>query len=254
MKQVLEKLNRPPFWAALCAAEATVILCLCFVFTLKTTAPPRVDTPVLTSAVWSEEKQSFAESNPYYQEREALFTRFCEGPVDLCCLGDSITQKFEWQGALSGWTVANRGIGSDTTEGMLARLDSVIMLEPRAISLMAGVNDLSLGRTPEEIIETYRALLDEILLYLPDVEIIVNSVLPVTVYNGVNSEDIQALNLLLKDLCKEREIPYLDMFWSFADESGNLLPGYAIDSVHLSPDGFALWLSYLEPAVSAALR
>lgn len=40
MKQVLEKLNRPPFWAALCAAEATVILCLCFVFTLKTTAPP----------------------------------------------------------------------------------------------------------------------------------------------------------------------------------------------------------------------
>ena len=90
--------------------------------------------------------------------------------------------------------------------------------------------------------------------YLPDVEIIVNSVLPVTVYNGVNSEDIQALNLLLKDLCKEREIPYLDMFWSFADESGNLLPGYAIDSVHLSPDGFALWLSYLEPAVSAALR
>ena len=57
--------------------------------------PLRVDTPVLTSAVWSEEKQSFADSNPQYQEREALFTRFCEGPVDLCCLGDSITQKFE---------------------------------------------------------------------------------------------------------------------------------------------------------------
>lgn len=253
MKQMFEQLNRPPFWAALCAAEAAVILCLCLALKTNAIAPP-VDVSVLTGAVWSKEKQSFAELNPQYQEREALFTRFCDGPVDLCCLGDSITQKFEWQGALSGWTVANRGIGSDTTEGMLARLDSVVMLEPRVISLMAGVNDLSLGRTPEETIETYRALLDEILRYLPDVKIIVNSVLPVTVYNGVNSEDIQALNHLLKDLCEERKIPYLDMFWSFADENGNLLPGYTIDTVHLSPDGFALWLSYLRPAVSAALK
>lgn len=237
----------------MCRRGSNYPLSLCRVH-FASNRPPPEDTPVLTGAMWSEEKQTFAEANPYYKERETLFTRFCHGPVDLCCLGDSITQKFEWQGAFSGWMVANRGIGSDTTEGMLARLDSVIMLEPKVISIMAGVNDLALGCTPEEIIETYCALLDEILLYLPDVEIIVNSVLPVTVGNGVDTAGIQELNRLLRDLCEQRGIPYLDMYWSFADENGYLLPEYTIDTVHLSPDGFALWLSYLEPAVSAVLK
>lgn len=166
--------------------------------------------------------------------------------VDLVCFGDSITQKFEWADALPGIRVANRGIGSDTTEGMLARIDSVAALSPRVISLMAGINDL-LSNTPDETIVTYRALLTALRQQLPDTQIIVTSVLPVSESHSIPAENIVALNNLLKPLCEEFGITYLDLFNEFADEFGNLLPVYDLDGVHLTVQGYLLWLSKLSP-------
>src|SRR5208283_263374 len=62
-------------------------------------------------------------------------------------LGDSITQ---------GWTalakvfpdfkVVNRGIGGDTTRGILYRLNAdVLALKPAAVVLLIGINDIGLG-------------------------------------------------------------------------------------------------------------
>lgn len=59
MKQVFKKLARPPFLAALCAAEAAVILRLCTVFIIRIIAPPpwtfRFDAPHLNvlSPCWA---------------------------------------------------------------------------------------------------------------------------------------------------------------------------------------------------------
>ena len=168
--------------------------------------------------------------------------------VDLVCLGDSITQKFEWSDAFPGIQVANRGISSDTTLGMLSRVDSVVALSPRYISLMAGINDL-LSCTPEETIVNYRTLLTALRQHLPNTQIIVTSVLPVSKSHSIPAENIIALNGMLKQLCEEFGITYLDLFEEFADEIHNLKPEYAIDLVHLSPQGYALWLSYLIPAL-----
>lgn len=249
----------PRFWVILCALEAAAILCLYAALILCTNAPPAdiselYAKPVFGETVWPEEKLPFVELNGQYREREALFMRFSEGPVDLCCLGDSITQKFEWQGALPGLLVANRGIGSDTTEGMLARLDSVAALEPKIVSVMAGINDFSYGRRPEEILETYRALLEELRLRCPGARLIVNSVLPVDAGRPATPEGIRAVNQGLEALCAELDATYLDMFQAFADENGYSRKEYTIDGVHLSPDGFSLWLSYLAPALAEALK
>lgn len=243
--------------AVLCAAEACLILCLSIVVISFTNGPPPVDVsgssdlyarPDLSETVWPEEKQPFL-SNSQYREREALFMRFGSAPVDLCCLGDSITQKFEWQDAFPDRRVANRGIGSDTTEGILARLDSVVRLEPKVISLMAGINDVAQGRTPDEIEATYRSLLEELRLRLPDTEVIVSGLLPVTAAHPIQAADILAVNERLEALCAEEDVSYLDLFSAFAGENGCLLPEYALDYVHLSPQGYALWLSYLTPAL-----
>lgn len=141
--------------------------------------------------------------------------------------------------------MANRGIGSDTTEGILARLDSVVMLEPKVISLMAGINDLAQGRTPDEIETTYRTLLEELRLRLPNTNVIVISLLPVTASHSIQAADILAVNERLKALCAEERVLYMDLFSAFADENGHLLPEYALDYVHLTPQGYAIWLSYL---------
>ncbi|MCA9211276.1 MAG: G-D-S-L family lipolytic protein, partial [Planctomycetales bacterium] len=69
-------------------------------------------------------------------------------------LGDSITQG--WGDTMSGsfgdLKVANRGISGDTTRGMLIRLqEDVLSLNPRAVVMLMGTNDLEEQAEPETI-------------------------------------------------------------------------------------------------------
>lgn len=238
------------------AAESVLLLCLLAVFILQTIAPPPQTLsalyaePDLSEPAWPAEKEPFR-SNGWYNEREALFMCFSSGPVDLCCLGDSITQKFEWQDALPGWRTANRGIGSDTTEGIRARLDSVKALQPAVISLMAGINDLA-TRSPEEVAASYALLLDALAQELPDTAVIINSVLPVSAdLHPIDNQNVRTLNAAIKALCQERELHYLDLYDSFAGEDGCLKDSLTTDGVHLTPAGYALWLSELAPVLDS---
>ena len=217
--------------------------------------PPPADIPAyldeISPPLWSSRKEAFL-SNSLYQEREALFMAYQPGNVDLVCLGDSITQKFEWQDALPAWRVANRGIGSDTTGGMCARLDSIKVMNPVTISLMAGVNDL-MSQTPEDSAASYAALLDALAQELPKTTVIVTGVLPVTEAHSIDNQNIRTLNQFIADICQKRNIRFLDLYGVFAGEDGCLKPQYALDTVHLSPEGYRLWLSYLVPVLKDVL-
>ncbi|HPQ96908.1 MAG TPA: GDSL-type esterase/lipase family protein, partial [Thiolinea sp.] len=56
----------------------------------------------------------------------------------------------------------NRGIGGDDTGGVLGRLDEVVRSRPDKIFLMIGTNDLSAGKSVEQIIANYRLILRRI--------------------------------------------------------------------------------------------
>jgi lysophospholipase L1-like esterase len=56
----------------------------------------------------------------------------------------------------------NRGINSDTTAGVLNRVDEVVALKPKRVYLIIGVNDvvkgLDLNHSAEDIMSTIRIL------------------------------------------------------------------------------------------------
>ena len=69
-------------------------------------------------------------------------------------LGDSITQGWEKDlpAVFPGMKIANRGINGDTTRGVLIRLqDDVLAVNPAAVVLLIGTNDLEEGATPDVI-------------------------------------------------------------------------------------------------------
>ena len=85
-------------------------------------------------------------------------------------LGDSITQG--WGEDFSHWfpgmKIANRGISGDTTRGVLIRLqDDVLALEPKAILLLIGTNDLEENATPETIASNLKLILGAIAAHDP---------------------------------------------------------------------------------------
>ena len=72
-----------------------------------------------------------------------------------------------------GIKLANRGISGDTTRGLLARVDDdVLALEPRAIVLLIGTNDIGLGIAPLDISENVKLLLEKISKHDPNVPVI----------------------------------------------------------------------------------
>ena len=59
--------------------------------------------------------------------------------------GDSLTEGIDWRELFPDVKILNRGIGGDTSAGVLNRLDEVIGRHPKIVVLMIGANDLRMG-------------------------------------------------------------------------------------------------------------
>lgn len=78
----------------------------------------------------------------HYLERTTLFNELTIPPNSIVFLGDSLTFRTEWSELFPEEIVINRGIGRDTTAGVLKRLDHIIEAKPKKIFILIGVNDL----------------------------------------------------------------------------------------------------------------
>jgi hypothetical protein len=80
-------------------------------------------------------------ANPWKDFRRQLFLLAKRRP-SIMMLGDSITEQAPWAEITGCPSLVNYGIGGDTSEGVLARIDDVIKTKPNAVFLMIGANDV----------------------------------------------------------------------------------------------------------------
>lgn len=113
--------------------------------------------------------------------------------------------------------MVNRGIGGDCVAGMTARLGAIVAGKPRALFLMAGVNDLIFSKiTPEALLGQYERLLDAIRAASPRTTVFIQSLLPLDevqneeYFAGKNAR-IEAFNALLRDMARRRGLDYIDI-------------------------------------------
>ena len=89
-------------------------------------------------------------------------------------IGDSITDMYSLDDHYADLSLAayNRGIGGDTTDGVLNRLQvSIFDLKPSSVVLMIGTNDVNAGLSEEKILSNYSEILGKITAELPETEI-----------------------------------------------------------------------------------
>lgn len=169
--------------------------------------------------------------------------------MDVVFLGDSLTNRGDWQRLSGKLSIANRGIDGDTIAGLEVRLDQVAAMRPRALFLLIGVNDLSTRWRPD-VYKDYAALLDDLKEQLPDTQIYVQSLLPtrddmrVIMDNSV----IVLVNNKIRAMAEERGMAYIDIFSGLLDPAENRLKReYTMDGLHLTPAGYAVWEQALAP-------
>ena len=185
------------------------------------------------------------------ERRSAWATRADEDRHAVVFLGDSITQG--WGGGLGaafpGVKVANRGINGDTTRGVLLRLeDDVLSLDPAAVVLLIGTNDLEEGASPEVIAGNLRLILTGLEQHDPRRPIVLCQVFPSSTTKKRPSDQVKALNALYRAVAKDdRQVTYLETWPLFADAVGDAIAGEFPDLLHPNEAGYAKWAAALRP-------
>jgi lysophospholipase L1-like esterase len=166
-------------------------------------------------------------------------------------LGDSITQG--WGGGLGaafpGIKVANRGISGDTTRGVLLRLrEDVLVLDPSAVVVLIGTNDIADGAPPEIITSNLKLILAALKQHNPRMPIVLGQVFPSSASKTRPADQIKELNLqYLAAVKNDPQIVAVDTWRLFADAQGEARAAEFPDLLHPNEVGYAKWAAALRP-------
>ena len=166
-------------------------------------------------------------------------------------LGDSITQGWgdNIGSMFPGVKTANRGIGGDTTRGVLLRLQQdVIALNPRGVVLLIGTNDLEDGAEPETIAGNLTLILAALKQHNAAMPVLLCNVFPSSDSMKRPADQIKKLNRLYFAAVKDApQVTILDTYALFANAQGDAPPDQFPDLLHPNVIGYARWEAALRP-------
>ncbi|MBV8069604.1 MAG: SGNH/GDSL hydrolase family protein [Acidobacteriaceae bacterium] len=177
-------------------------------------------------------------------------------------MGDSITDA--WGRGVGtffpGKPYVNRGISGQTTPQMLIRFrPDVINLQPKAVVILAGTNDIA-GNTGPETLEEIEGNLESMaqLAQANKIRVVLASVMPVC--NCVKDqttkrppEEIVALNAWIKNYAEHNGCVYLDYYSAMVDDHGMLKKELTADGLHPNAAGYGVMAPLAQQAIDQAL-
>lgn len=190
----------------------------------------------------------------FYYQRATLFEVLPTSKSDIIFLGNSITNGGEWAELLGNPHAKNRGISGDTTQGVLDRLSTVTKGKPSKIFLLIGTNDLSRGKSVDEVAKNVEKIVERVKRESPKTKLYVQSVFPVNpkfkMFSGHmdRQKDIAVLNTKIKAVAARHGVKYIDVYKSLVTPSTDVMnPEYTNDGLHLLGKGYLKWVEVLKP-------
>jgi lysophospholipase L1-like esterase len=205
--------------------------------------------------------QDWPNLNRYKNENTALKPAE-SGQKRIVFMGDSITEFWSTVDSeyFSGKPYVNRGISGQTTPQMLLRFRAdVIALNPAAVVILAGINDIA-GNTGPMTIEMIRDNIFSMieLAKANHIKVILCSVLPAYDFPWKPNQEpiakIKALNEILRNYALANEIVYLDYYSAMVDERKGLKADYSNDGVHPNKPGYQVMAPLADKAIALALK
>ncbi len=195
--------------------------------------------------------------NPVVSESELVSNDFFD---DAVFIGDSRTEGFIIANSLSNIkSLTVKGLMVDTVfkrqainmnGEKITVAEALSKIDFKKVYIMLGVNEL--GWPYEEVfIKKYSELIDYIKLLNDKSQIYIQSIIPVSYEKSstdkiYNNNNINNFNNLIINMCKEKQVYYVDVKECLIDEEGNLPVGASSDGVHLIKDYSNKWYEYLK--------
>jgi lysophospholipase L1-like esterase len=181
-----------------------------------------------------------------------LYKSYPHARTDIVFLGNSITDRVDWNELLCMNTVHNRGISGDITFGVLQRLDEVIDGHPAKVFILIGINDISRNIPDSVILLNHRRIIERIKKGSPETKIYLQTLMPVnnqfTQFKNHYNKDkhILAVNEGLKKLASQEGVELIDLYPHFLDKEGRLDAALTEDGLHVNAKGYSIWATLLK--------
>ena len=159
---------------------------------------------------------------------------------DYLILGDSRAVGFAYFTPLpSERILADAG---DKITSVAEHMDDILAYNPARIYIAYGINDINIGFWPtvEDYIEEMENVLGQVRENLPDVEIYVNSILPVedwALYKGAMWKYVPEWNEVIGQACEENGWTFIDNAEIVAEHQEY----YETDGIHFQSGFYPYW-------------
>jgi lysophospholipase L1-like esterase len=187
-----------------------------------------------------------------YEFEEQLYESYPHAKTDIVFLGNSLTDRVDWNELLGMSNVHNRGISGDITFGVLQRLHEVINGHPAKVFILIGINDISRNIPDSVILENYKKIIERIKTGSPHTKIYFQTLLPVnnefTQFKNHYNKDkhILWLNYQIKLLGNREKITVIDLYPHFLNDQNKLEKKYTLDGLHVNAEGYKVWAVILK--------
>lgn len=199
-----------------------------------------------------------------YKDADATLSKPAPKNPRVVFLGDSITDFWRLNEYFPGKDFVNRGISGQITGQMLGRFYAdVVRLQPAAVLVLAGTNDIARGVDPAAIQNNLSMMFD--LADAHKIKVIAASILPVSDHHKPANPSwertkqrplwaIQEMNKWLQAQCDQRGYVYLNYYPALAAADGQMAPNLADDGLHPNPQGYRVMAPLALAAIEKSLN
>jgi lysophospholipase L1-like esterase len=176
-----------------------------------------------------------------------------EAPPDG--LGDVTSQFAYWlMQAHPEWDVLNRGVNGERTDQIRARLErDVIAAAPRAVIVIAGVNDIYQGRSASHAIAELEAMYGQ--AARAGLPVIAGAIVPFNTATVDQNARMAEVNAWVRAWATAHpEVSFVDTRRAVASADSPDLLIDTPDQLHPSPSGYRLMAEAIRPTLERVLR
>jgi lysophospholipase L1-like esterase len=200
-----------------------------------------------------------------YDSRHTDFLQIARlggGKIDVLFVGDSITDMWStvgrsvWDKNFVPLQAANFGIGGDTTQSVLWRMQNGELdgFKAKVIILMLGTNNIN-NAPNAEIAEGDRLIIEEFKRHQPQAKVLVLGIFP----RAASATDpyranIKEINAKLATFADNKQVFFLDIGEKFLQPDGTLTTDIMGDLLHPTVKGYEIWTAAMMPKVQELMK
>jgi acyl-CoA thioesterase I len=169
--------------------------------------------------------------------------------------GDATSQYAHWlMRSRRDWRVLNRGVNGERADEIRARFDrDVLSASPRAVVIIAGVNDIYQGRSARSVVRELDAMYGA--ARAARIAVVAGSIIPYDTAGADENARMREVNDWIRAYADghPREVVFCDTRAAVAAPGAPDRLAASPDGLHPSPDGYRRMADALEPAIARAL-